>query len=46
VAACAGAEAEAAYRARVFALLPQLQWLDSRNREGAEGCVSWALIQA
>jgi Leucine-rich repeat (LRR) protein len=39
VAACAGAEAEAAYRARVFALLPQLQWLDSRNRQGAEGCV-------
>jgi acidic leucine-rich nuclear phosphoprotein 32 family protein B len=39
VASAAGGEAEAAYRAAVFALLPQLTWLDKRNRDGAEGCV-------
>jgi hypothetical protein len=36
----ASGEGEAAYRAAVFALLPQLTWLDKRNREGAEGCVA------
>ena len=34
----AGAGGEAAYRAAVYAALPQLTWLDKRNKELVEGC--------